>query len=308
MNTIETAFEWDSALVFGIGGSGDVVGSIPTARLLETHGVDVMLGGVAWEPTPYDPQVGPRALDEIENVWRVNDTVGITTGDAATTDGVRFKESIVAEHFDRDVALHDVTRGIGAMRDGIASACDELGVEGVVGVDVGGDVLAMGDESGLRSPLTDAYGLVVLDELECESCLGMFGYGSDGELTLDELESGIARAARNDGYLGAWGLTGRVRIELERLLEKVETEASRLPVQAARGEYGQREIRGGAVSLRVTPPSVVTFYFDPSTVAATSKIATLVRGTETFEESATALREAGITTELDTGRERMQSG
>lgn len=307
MDTIETAFDWDSAFVFGIGGSGDVVGSVPTMRLLEDHGVDVLLGGIAWEPVPYDPQVGPRPLDKVEYVKRVSDAVGITTGDAATDDGVRFKESIVADHFDREVALVDVTGGVGAMRDGIAAACDEYGVDGVVGVDVGGDVLATGSEPGLRSPLTDAYGLVTLEELDRDACLGMFGYGSDGELTLDELESGIGRAARNDGYLGAWGLTRRVRLELEALLEKVETEASRLPVQAARGEYGAREIRGGAVSLRVTPPSVVTFYFDPSAVAAFSDVAEIIRGIDSFEASVDALREADITTELDTGRERKRS-
>lgn len=45
METIEEAFKHERALVFGIGGSGDIVGSIPTARLLELHGVEVSIGG-----------------------------------------------------------------------------------------------------------------------------------------------------------------------------------------------------------------------------------------------------------------------
>lgn len=306
MDTIEDAFEFDSALVFGIGGSGDVVGSVPTARLLELHGVDVLLGGIAFEPVPYDPQVGPRSLDEIEDVERVSDALALTTGGGRTVDGVRFKESIVADHYDDEVALIDVTGGAEGLHRGIEAACDALGIGGVVGVDVGSDVLARGDEPGLRSPLVDGLGLVALDALDRDACLGVYGYGSDGELTLDEIEAGIRRAAETDGLLGAWGLTRRVRRELETLLEEVETEASRLPVQAARGEFGQREIRDGDVLLRLTPPSVVTFYFDPTLIAATSEIASLLRGTESIEAAVEALDGAGISTEFDLGRERLE--
>lgn len=307
MNTLEDVFEMDSVFVFGIGGSGDIVGSIPTARLLEMHGVDVLLGGVAWEPVPYDTTVGPRSLDEVENVDRIGDHVGIATGDTQTKDGVRFKESVVAEYFECETALVDITGGVDGMVSSIEQLCDTRGFDAVVGVDVGSDVLANGDEPGLRSPLTDFYGLLTLDELAVDTCLGVFGYGSDGELTRAELEAGIGRTAREDGLLGAWGLTRRVRDELEGLLEVVETTASRLPVQAARGNLGERQIRGGEVELRLSPPSVVTFYFDPAAVTASSDIASLLRNTNTLEGSITALHEAGIRTEFDIGRERLDS-
>jgi hypothetical protein len=307
MNTLEDAFEMDSVFVFGIGGSGDIVGSIPTARLLEMHGVDVLLGGVAWEPVPYDTQVGPRSLDEVENLDRISDRVGIATSDTQTQDDVRFKEAIVAEYFDCETALVDITGGIDKMVSSIEQVCDLRGFDAVIGVDVGSDVLAKGDEPGLRSPLTDFYGLVTLDELAVETCLGVFGYGSDGELTRDELEAGIGRAAQADGLLGAWGLTRRVRTELEGVLDVVETQASRLPVQAARGELGERQIRGGEVELQLSPPSVVTFYFDPSTIASSSRIASILRETHSFDESITALHDAGIQTEFDIGRDRLDS-
>lgn len=47
----------------------------------------------------------------------------------------------------------------------------------------------------------------MLSHLEVDACLGMYGYGSDGELALEEVTGGIARAAERDGLLGAWGLT-----------------------------------------------------------------------------------------------------
>lgn len=307
MNTLEDAFEVDRALVFGIGGSGDVVGSIPTAHLLKCHGVDVMLGGTTWEPVPYDSKPGPRSFEEIENLIRVSDTVGLASETTVTTDGMEFSETKVAHYYGEQVILIDMAKGVVGMRDGLAIACDELSFDLVVGVDAGGDVLASGTEPGLRSPVTDGFGLIALEELPVLSCLGVFGYGSDGELSLDEIDAAIARISARDGLLGAWGLTRSTRDELEEVLEVVDTEASRLPVEAVRGEIGPRTIRGEEVSLEIKPPATVIFYFDPTIVAYQSDIATHVRGSITLEEATTALERAGYSTEFDIERQRIQN-
>lgn len=306
LETLEDAFDADSALVFGVGGSGDIVGSIPTAHLLEDHGVKVTLGGLAWEPAPYDPTLGPRSFDEIENLDRVNDVVGLASGDTTTVDDVEFTETRVARYYDEQVVLVDMCHGVEKVRSGLDAACDALGFDVVVGVDAGGDVLARGDEPGLRSPLTDGYGAIALADIAHPACLGVYGYGSDGELTIDELESAIGRIASRDGLLGAWGLTRRVREELTDLLECVDTEASRLPVEAAGGALGRRTIRDGEVSLELTPPSTVTFYFDPAAVAAQSEIVSCLRDTDSLERARSALREAGYTTEFDIEQRRIK--
>lgn len=305
MDSLETLFDFDSALVFGIGGSGDIVGSIPTARLLEQHGLDVVLGGIAWEPVPKDIHPGPRSFDEIDGLDRVSETVGLASDETRTQDGLEFTETIVARRYDTETALIDISHGVEAVRRGIDAAARQRDIDLVVGVDAGGDVLARGDEPGLRSPVTDGIGLVALDELETTACLGVFGYGSDGELTLEELESRFEAIASRDGLLGAWGLTRRVRDEIEDVLDRVETEASRVPVEAARGNFGQRQIRNGEVTVRLTPTSPVTFYFDPATVATTSHIAARVRGTNGLNEATTALNEMGIQTEFETERQRL---
>ncbi|WP_227377705.1 DUF1152 domain-containing protein [Haladaptatus halobius] len=307
MLTLEESFRCERALVFGIGGSGDIVGSIPTARLLELHGVDVLLGGTTWEPVPKDSKPGPRSFDEILNLDKISTTVGLATGETRTHDGLEFTETYVARHYSTEVALIDMSKGAEGMRVGVEEACTDLDLDLVVGVDAGGDVLARGDELGLRSPVTDGFGLATLETLSAKTLLGVFGYGSDGELTLDELEAGIVRAAERDGLLGAWGLTRRVRDELEAVLETVETEASRLPVEAAQGAYGQKQIRGGDVSLRLTPPSTVTFYFDPAAVISTSKIVSLVNDSRSIDEATAALKEAGYRTEFEIERDRLES-
>lgn len=144
--------------------------------------------------------------------------------------------------------------------------------------------------------------LAALSSVETDAVLGVFGYGSDGELTLAEVGDGIARAARRGGLLGAWGLTPRVAEELDDVLEVVTTEASRLPVRAARGEMEEVSIRDGARVVELTPASTVSFYLDPAAVAATSDLDEHVRGTESFEDAQAALDRAGYETELDLER------
>lgn len=305
MNTIEEAFDHDRALVFGIGGSGDIVGSIPTARLLEGHGLDVTLGGVTWEPVPADPRPGPRSFDEIVNLEELSGSVGLANKDTRTRAGLEFTETRVARFFSEEVVLIDATRGPAELTEDLDAAANQLNIDLIIGVDAGGDVLARGDEPGLRSPVIDGIGLAALDDVSTAAGLGVFGYGSDGELTIDELESAIARIAADDGLLGAWGLTNRVRNELRDLLQVVETEASRLPVEAAGGDIGPRTIRGGELTVSVQMPSMVTYYFDPETTASLSRPTRLVRGAETFSDAAEVLREEGYTTELDIEERRL---
>ena len=303
METLETLFEKDRALVFGVGGCGDIVSTIPTARLLELHDIEVILGGVAWERVVVDPQPGPRHFDEIRGIDRLNETVALATDETRTVDGIEFAETNVARHYEEDVVLVDIGGGARGVAAGLDDACDRLDIDLVVGTDAGGDVLAAGDEPGIKSPLTDAVMLSALSSLDTDACLGMYGYGSDGELALDEITDGIARAAQRDGLLGAWGLTPRVAEELESLVDVVTTEASRLPLEVARGRLGEAVIRDGERSVELTPASTVTFYLDPEAIAATSDLEDRVGRTTSFEAAQRALAEAGYETELDLERE-----
>ncbi|XGI84449.1 DUF1152 domain-containing protein [Halorutilales archaeon Cl-col2-1] len=319
IRSLEETFEYDRALVFGIGGGGDVVGTVPTARLLELHGVETVIGGLAWERVPHDPKPGPRSFDEIEGIDRVSSTVGLVTPETRTDDkhGVEFTETRLAKFYssesdeyrdsDRDcfdVALIDITEGVDAVTKGIDEFCDSLGVDLVVGTDSGGDALAVGDEEGLKSPIADSFSTLSLVESEVDSLLGVFGYGSDGELSLDELDAGVERAAERDGLVGSWGLSRNTVDEMDRVLEYVNTEASRLPVEAAKGNLGTREIRRGTREVEMTPASTVTFYFRPSSVATTSGGVSAVRSTSSFDEAVESLRREGFTTEIDLEKEK----
>ena len=156
--------------------------------------------------------------------------------------------------------LHiDINAGVVGAVAGLEAAMTALGTDLLVGIDVGGDSLAQGGEAGLRSPLADAVMLAAFTEMEKRghaALWGVFGYGSDGELTTDEIERALAQVAAAGGLLGAWALTPQVVSELEDVVEKVPTEASAVPLRCARGAWGEGSIRYDERRVRLTPVSL----------------------------------------------------
>src|SRR5947208_2294729 len=137
-----------------MGGGGDVVGALAAARPCESLGNEVRLGGIAWVRLPIDPHPGPRAVAGIVGGRHLDGAV-IADPTTATPEGVRFAESRMAAHRGEPTALIDVCGGPRGAAAGIAAAAEELGCDLAVVVDVGGDVLAHGDEPELASPLCD---------------------------------------------------------------------------------------------------------------------------------------------------------
>jgi hypothetical protein len=299
------------ALVIGVGGGGDVVGALATARFLEFCGVEFILGGLSWERSVIDPLPGPRSLEEVRDVRVLHRYAWLANGRSRTLTGIRFAESRMAEILAQEVLLVDVNGGVKGVVEALKSAMRELKADLLVGVDVGGDSLAQGGEPKLRSPLADSVMLAAYAELEkfgCRTFWGVFGYGSDGEMTVEEIESALNRAARADGLFGAWALTKKSASELESVIRKVPTEASAIPVQCFRGAWGETKIRQDQRSVKLTPLTTLTFFLSPTIIFDTlSRPAQAVRESSSLEQANQALHAIGLKTELDLEREKYQA-
>ena len=290
------------AIVLGIGGGGDIVGTLPTVNLLETNGTQCVLGGLSWERLTIDPDPGPRKLEEARNVSEINDVVWRCNKDSLTRAGARFAEAGMAEVLGEETLLVDISYGPAKVFEGITDAARKLGADLVVGIDVGGDVLGFGNEKGLMSPLADAIMTAALyrQSFRMPTIMGVFGFGSDGELSKEELERSFGIIARNNGMLGSWGVSAKTLKLMEKAISVIPTEASRGPVEYAKGVFSPASIRKGTRKVELDIRSTVTFYVDPRVVyEKISKPAQAVYECETIGEANTKLNEAGIRTELD---------
>jgi len=287
------------AMVIGIGGGGDVVGTIPNSRYLRWLGLRTVIGGLTWERYVNDPEPGPRKMEEIVDIQHLSPTVGLASGRTKTTKGIRFTESIVAEVLKENTILIDLNQGVQGVIKGLSEAIDKLGVDFFLGIDVGGDVLGEGTEEGLHSMLADSMMLAAMVNLKVPTVLGVLGGGCDGELTFEQFNRQIAKIASLDGFLGARGLTPEDVEALESVIPYTKTEASALACKAARGVRGEIEIRGGYRKVILSPLSAMTFYLDPKVVF--EKVSSVTRDlvpTRTLDEAQAVLEGAKVPSEL----------
>jgi hypothetical protein len=299
------------ALVLGVGGGGDVVGTIPTARFLELFGISCTLGGLSWERFVYDPQPGTRTLEEVTQVRPLAPTVWLANAQTATTTGIRFAESDMAALYNMETLLVDLSQGVPGVVAGLRTAMQTLQADLLVGIDVGGDSLAAGQEPGLRSPLADAMMLAAIYQLAEEfACLwGVFGYGSDAELTPPEIDRALSVVAQHGGLLGAWGMTPTIAAELRHTIAHVRTEASAIAVACAEGASGTRSIRNGTRTVALSPVCTVTFFLSPRVLY--DHVATLARAVAhapSLEVANDTLLALGVRTEYEFEKDMLRRG
>jgi hypothetical protein len=289
--------------VLGIGGGGDIVGALATARLGQQLDTDVVMGGVAWERLPIDPYPGPRPVHEIVDARPLAEHVVLAGPETRTAGGTTFAEAHMARFLGQETLLIDILDGPEAVASSLAHAADLLGADLVVGVDVGGDVLGDGTEPGLASPLCDAVMLAATVRLASrgmETLAAVFGPCCDGELTIEEILDRLAVLAAAGGLVGVSGITPDIAEELEQAAKLIPTEASAQAIRCARGEMGVTTIRRGRRQVVLSPLGALTFYFDPPTaVASVATLAKAVIDARDLEHANDLLHELGVTTELD---------
>jgi hypothetical protein len=264
-----------------------------------------VVGGITWERRPIDPLPGPRRLDEVDGlVERLNDVVGLAGPQTTGPGGFRFAEGGMAAVLGEPTVLVDPNPGPRAVAAGLDDAAQRLGCDLIALVDVGGDVLAHGDEPGLASPLADAVLLGAAAHLHTRSVLGVFGAGCDGELRPAEVLERVAEVAAAGGWLGTVGLTPESAERLEAAIPEVPTEASAMAVRCARGGFGTAEIRGGRRTVELGPAGALTFYLDPAAcLRSAARLAAAVVDCDSLADADALLAARGIRTELAYERE-----
>lgn len=276
------------------------MGALGTAEYARSLGLTARVGGVSWERRPVDPLPGPRHISEIEGAESLVEGVVLATGDTRGPGGFLFAESNLARLLGEPVALVDPNGGPRAVAAALDAAAQGLGCDLVALVDVGGDVLAHGYETGLASPLCDSVLLAASAYMRTPAVGAVFGAGCDGELTPAEVLERIAEVAAAGGLLGAWGLTPEVATRLEAAIAVVPTEASAMAVRCARGAHGTAAIREGRRSVELSPIGALTFFFDcAAAIAGPARLAAAVSEAESLAAADAILAGMGIRTELE---------
>lgn len=265
-----------SVLIAGAGGGFDVYAGLPLAVSLWDAGVDVHLANFSFA------QLELLDLD----VWTVENVAAVTPGVIGLDD--YFPERtlarwLAANHLPPTVYAFP-RLGVQPLRAAYRQLVERLGVDAVVLVDGGTDILMRGDEAGLGTPVEDMTSLAAVAGLDVPvkvvACLG-FGIDAYHGVVHTQVLENIAALDRDGAYLGALSIPGHSR-EAQLYRDAVADAQAATPLRpsivngqvaaATAGGFGdvQFTIRTTGSTLFVNPLMAIYFSFDLDGLAGRS--------------------------------------
>lgn len=280
------------------GGGGDALASLAVNRSLGLPTQTPLVASFSWDRYLIDPTPGPRSTQDFAGL-RATGHVQEVTADSTLLTGGRSGLSILARHTDARYMLLDPSNGGCGLSAQVNQITHELGVGRIVLVDVGGDIVAAGDEPRLASPLADSLALAAVADARVPVEVVVAGPGLDGEL-----DAGYVRRRLVD-HGGRRHLLDRDDAKsCLAALEHHPSEAAALLVASARGVAGSVEIRDSAALVQVGDTSAEIWTISSSAAQELNGLARILATTRSFHEAEARAREFCGHTELDHERRK----
>jgi hypothetical protein len=259
-------------LVAGAGGGFDVYAALPIYERLRLLGKKVFLANLSFVSLgTTNAQMLTRALYAVEPT---------TTGQ-----DFYFPERTLAQFLSRrgdTVSVYAFEKlGVAPLREGYAHLVQSLGLDAIVLVDGGTDILLRGDEAGLGTPAEDMASLGAVAAMNVPTrIVACIGFGVDtyhGVCHANWLEN-VAALTAERAFLGATALLERMP-EVRLYLDAVNTADLRTPLQPSivngstvssiEGRFGDyhRNPRTQSSKLFINPLMSLLWTFDLAAVA-----------------------------------------
>jgi len=284
-------------LLVAAGGGGDAV----AAAMIHAaeHGDDhpALILTYAWDRLLIDPRPGPRSATDFTGLE--SPAPGVLTftpetrlvNPAGSSTLPRLSGQVAPT-----IALLDPYQGANGLTDQITAAIHHTGADAVEVIDVGGDVIAQGNEPGLRSPLADALTLAACANAHVPTTVTVAGPGLDGELPEPEL---LARLKAP-----AFTLTRDQTTAFLPIFEWHPSEATALLAAAARGTRGTCEVRDSGLPVSLTNASPAIYRLDLDDALAINLLARRLIATASLTEAEQITRDVCGFSELDHERNK----
>jgi hypothetical protein len=163
-------------------------------------------------------------------------------------------------------------------------------------LDVGGDILARGDEPTLKSPLADALTLAAASQVNAPVRLLIAGPGLDGELSSDDLRPLLGPVVHN--------LTAKDVDSISSILEWHPSEATAMLAATARGVRGTCDIRDAGLLVPLTDEAPRVHEVALGQALSRNYLARALRTTTTLNEAEAHSREICGSSEIDYERNK----
>ncbi|MFJ4004258.1 DUF1152 domain-containing protein [Streptomyces sp. NPDC090023] len=234
-------------LIVAAGGGGDAIAAAMLSSALYGDEDPAVIFTYAWDRLLIDPLPGPRGVGDFTGLARLTPSVWAVTAETKPIPPAGSTLPRLAAELPHTFALLDPYEGAVGITRQLQELIDHLHPETVDLLDVGGDILARGDEPTLRSPLADALTLAAASQVGASVRLLVAGPGLDGELSADELRPVLGPVVH--------ALTASDTEPINSILEWHPSEATAMLTATARGIRGTCKIRDDSLPVPLTNDS-----------------------------------------------------
>ncbi|MGK3943621.1 DUF1152 domain-containing protein [Streptomyces caeruleatus] len=283
-------------LIVAAGGGGDAVAAAMLDAALYGDDDQAVILTYAWDRLLIDPVPGPRGADNFTGLARITPAVWAVPADARPIPPAGSTLPRLAAELPHTFALLDPHRGAEGVTRQLEELVGHLAPDSIDLLDVGGDILARGNEPTLKSPLADALTLAACCQVNAPVRLLVAGPGLDGELPLDDLR----------GLLGPvlHTFTAHDVEPVSEVLEWHPSEATGMLAAIARGVRGICEVRDAGLPVPLTDEGPTIHQVDLDEALSRNELARAVMATETLDEVEAHSREICGYSEIDYERNK----
>ncbi|SEQ65789.1 hypothetical protein SAMN04487983_10072 [Streptomyces sp. yr375] len=284
-------------LIVAAGGWGDAVAAaMLDASLYGNEDNRAVILTYAWDRLLVDPLPGPRGPSDFTGLEPLTPAVWSVPADARPIAPAGSTLPRLAAELPHTFALIDPHRGVEGVTRQLKQLVSHLEPTSIDLVDVGGDILARGDEPTLKSPLADALALAACFQVNAPIRLLVAGPGLDGELPLDEVR----------GLLGplVHTFTAKDTEPVSSVLEWHPSEATGMLAATARGVRGVCEVRDAGLSIPLTDGGPTVHEVNLDEALSRNELARVILSTTSLDEVEARSREVCGYSEIDYERNK----
>jgi hypothetical protein len=286
-------------LYVAAGGGGDALAAAILHSVIAGSDEPAVIATLAWDRLIIDPLPGPRSIDSFADLKVLGPRTWCVTAETHPVPPAGSALPRLAGEISATLIVLDPRLGARGLADQITDAVTLFKPEWVDIVDVGGDIVALGDEPKVRSPLADCLTLAACADLPVPTTVVVAGPGIDGELLEDYV---LDRIMRQGEFF--------VRLQpadvapYSRTFQWHPSEATALWAAASAGARGVVEVRDGSVQLTMTEHSANVYRSPHAAVFEAGRLAKELAGTTSFEDAEEVSRRVCGFSETDRERRK----
>jgi hypothetical protein len=259
-----------STLVIAAGGGGDAITGSALAGPLGLAEQPVVLS-YSWDRLMIDPLPGPRTAADFSGLHQLAPNVLEVLPSTEPLRPAGSSLPRLAADLPARLLLLDPAGGAAHMAAQISATAAHFGADSLAVIDVGGDSLTDGSDTGLRSPLADQLALAAAARTGLPCRLLIAAPGIDGELARATILSRLDQ-------LGATQLPSFATADLAGVRSVFDwhpSEASGLLAAAAAGQRGRVEVRDAGDQIELADSTLDLLSVDAKDVLTLAPAARL---------------------------------